>query len=295
MIRTLRKRFILFSCVVISCIIIIIGLFVFIGSSSDLPAQRYVITLALAIVMVFIGSWLLSKIAIRPVQAAWQKQLDFTADASHELRTPLAVMRTNLELVMDNPQETVESQMKWLENVRFETVRMATLVDDLLTISRGDADTITLEYSSFILNSVVEETALLFETTASQKGIEIKTTLKEEIQFYGDFSRMRQLLGILVDNAIKYMKRPGCIEIDLAEKDNSIQLSVADTGEGIAPEHLSRLFNRFYRAGNDQQDEGFGLGLAIAEWIVKEHKGRIQVESTVGAGTLFIMSFPLKN
>lgn len=290
----LRRRFIVFNIVIIGAIAIIIAALIYFGTPSQMPIERIIGTIVIILVLIYIGSVISSRIAMKPIQSSWRRQLDFTADASHELRTPLAVILTNLELVMDNTDETVGSQNKWLNNIHVETVRMTKLVDDLLTLSRGDAGEKTLEYSLFSLTSVAEETAAKFETAAKQKGIAIQVAASGEMQIYADISRIRQVLCILVDNAIKYMDKPGYIQIVLSKKENSVQLSVSDTGKGIAPEHLSKIFNRFYRAEKGAAD-GFGLGLSIAEWIVKEHGGSIQADSVPGEGTRFTACFPLNS
>ena len=288
----LRRRIIIFNIMIIGAIAVLVAAFVYFGTPSPMPIERLIGTIAITLGLVFIGSVLSSKIAMKPIQSSWQRQLDFTADASHELRTPLAVIQSNLELVLDNPGETVRSQLKWLNNIHVETTRMAKLVDDLLTLSRGDAGAQTLERAWFSLNAVARETAALFETAAKQKGIDIQVAEGGEIELLADVSRIRQLLGILVDNAVKYMEKPGCVQIALSNKDNAVRLIVSDTGKGIPPEHLAKIFNRFYRA-EKQAADGFGLGLSIAEWIVKEHGGSIRVDSVVGEGTSVAVCFPV--
>jgi len=294
MIKSLRKRFVLFNLLVISSIVVMIGLSIFIGSPrSDLPAHRYVITLSLAIFVVFVGSWLLSKTAIRPIQAAWQKQLDFTADASHELRTPITVIQTNLDLVMDSPTETVASQMKWLKHIEAENKRMARLVDDLLTLSRADTGQQMLETETFTLDEVISKTLALFEPIASERGIDLHTSMTSPIAFYGDRDRMKQLIIILLDNALTYTDS-GTVMVVLIQSEQGITITVSDTGIGMEAEHLSNIFDRFYRVSKTrgQNQDGAGLGLSIAKWIVQEHGGTIQVTSTPGAGTAFIIQLP---
>ena len=295
MIKSLRKRFILFSALVISSIIIITGLLVFIGSPNDTSAPRYVTTLSVGIVMAIAGSWLLSKAAIRPIQAAWQKQLDFTADASHELRTPIAVIQTNLELVMDSPEETVSSQMRWLKNIEAENSRMARLVEDLLTLSRMDTDQQMLEVEPFMPNEAVSESLAPFAPVAGKKNIAIEVNADDEAAFCGDRKRFIQLMVILVDNALKYTDS-GTVTVSLSRSEKELKVTVADTGQGIDAEHLEKIFDRFYRVANTRKmnQEGFGLGLPIAKWIVHEHGGTIQAESTPGVGTAFTVCLPIR-
>jgi len=294
MIKDIRKRFILFNVLVTGGIIAIIGLSIFVGSPrSELPAHRYVTALSLAVVSVYVGSLILSKAAIRPIQAAWQKQLDFTADASHELRTPLAVIQTNFELVMDSPKETVESQMKWLKNIEAENKRMAKLVDDLLTLSRADTDRQTLEKETFMLDEAVAEAAAPFEPIASEKNIELAISADGRIAFYGDRRRIKQLVVILLDNALNYTDS-GAVAVALSQEEKGVILTVSDTGHGIEIEHISKIFDRFYRVEKTRNlhRDGSGLGLSIAKWIVEEHSGAICVTSTIGKETILMVRLP---
>ena len=290
----LKLKFIRINLLIIGSVTVFIASLVYFGASAQISSIRLFGIIIMILLLVLIGSLLSSLIAIKPIQAAWRRQLDFTADASHELRTPLAVIQTNLELVMDNPGETVGSQFKWLTNVHIETARMAKLVDDLLTLSRNDAGATTLEYSFFSLNTVALEVAVLFEVTARQKNIDILVRADCDVQLWADRSRIKQLLGILVDNAVKYMNRPGSIQISLSKKDNTVRLIVSDTGEGIASEYLPRIFDRFFRA-EDQAGDGCGLGLSIAEWIANAHGGNIRVESVLMEGTSFTVCLPLRS
>jgi len=296
MIKNLRKRFILFSVLVISSILVIISLLVYLGPTSTLSIQKLAATILISIGMVFAGSWLLSKLAIMPVKLAWQKQLDFTADASHELRTPIAVIRTNLELVMDSPKKTVESQMKWLQNIEAENRRMAKLVDDLLTLSRADTNQQVLEMTDFMLDETISKALIPFTPVAKQKNIALEARLNSQTTFYGDRRRMEQLVVILVDNALKYMDGSGKVYISLTQYEKGVKLEVSDTGSGMEPEHLAKIFDRFYRVVNNrkQNQDGSGLGLSIAKWIVQEHRGTIRVESKPGVGTTFAIILPVQ-
>lgn len=297
MLKSLRKRFILFSVLVISSIVVILGLLVFLGPTSNLTAQKFITTILLGIGMVFVGSWLLSKAAIRPIKEAWQKQLDFTADASHELRTPIAVIRTNLELVMDSPEETVESQMKWLQNIEAENKRMARLVEDLLTLSRADTNQQTLEMETFLLDEVISEAIVLLEPVADRKNIKLEVHINSKMDFHGDRKRIKQLLVILTDNALNYTDGPGTVTISLTGSEKEVNLMVSDTGYGMEKEHLNKIFDRFYRVNKTRNlnQDGSGLGLSIAKWIIQEHGGTIQAESSPGIGTTFTVIMPYDN
>jgi signal transduction histidine kinase len=294
MIKIIRRRFILFNMLVIGVIVVLVGLYIFMGSPNTRPLHNYLLTFLGAMVLVFIGSLLLSKIAIRPIQAAWQKQLDFTADASHELRTPITVMQTNLELVLESPKMTVESQLKWLKNIEAENQRMARLVEDLLTLSRADAGGQTLQKEDFMVSETLTEALAPFLPIAAAKNIVLKATAREQTAFFGDRKRFVQLIIILVDNALHYTDT-GEVEVSITENEKELTLTVADTGRGIAPEHLDKIFERFYRVTDTRamHNDGAGLGLSIAKWIAQQHGGRIYVESSPNSGTVFAVNLPV--
>ncbi len=304
MINNLRKRFILFCVLVIGGIILVVAAVtavIFIGGHDGLPPdhnplREYVPSLLAAVGLVFIGSWILSKAAVGPIQAAWQKQLDFTADASHELRTPIAVIQTNLELVMDSPEETVNSQMKWLKNIEAEHGRMARLVEDLLTLSRADTGQQTTEKETFMLDEAISDALAPFKVIAETKGITLTVTTNEKPAFYGDRKRITQLMVILVDNALHYTDS-GSVKVSIARDEKELRLAVSDTGRGIAPEHLGKIFDRFYRVTDTRgmHPDGSGLGLSIAKWIAGEHGGTIGVESILDVGTVFTVRLPDHN
>lgn len=258
-------------------------------------AARTAFVFGLMIILVLIGSMLISEKALVPIKNAWQRQMDFTADASHELRTPLAVIQTSLELIIGNPEETIASQKEWLENILVENKRMTKLVEDLLTLSRADAQQQALLLSHVKLDIVMKETLALFESVASSEDIIFIVDIERDIDFVGDKDRLKQLFIILIDNAIKYNHSKGRVSVQLRQKGKSVELVVRNTGDGIEEEHLKRVFQRFYRVdkSRSRNEGGSGLGLAIAKWIVDEHKGHISVHSELGRETSFIVKFNL--
>lgn len=248
----------------------------------------------IGLALTFFGSLFLADRALIPIKKSWQRQKDFIADASHELRTPLAVIQTNLELVLDNPQETVESQLKWLENIQIENKRMTKLVDDLLFLARADSCEKPQDMAYFPLDLAIKEALTPFEPVAAKKGIKLASSLAPDICVLGNETRLKQLIVILLDNAIKYTSAGGWIFLELKDKGQSSEISVQDSGEGIEAAHLEKIFERFYRIdkARSRQSGGTGLGLAIAECIVKEHRGTIRVFSTPGQGTTFQVTLP---
>ncbi|MBA9084874.1 signal transduction histidine kinase [Fontibacillus solani] len=249
----------------------------------------------LILLLVFMGSLFISGKALIPVTKAWEKQINFTADASHELRTPLAVIQTNLEIVLGNSNESVESQRKWLDHIMIENTRLTNLVNDLLTLSRADSSEHTLSKNLMLLDTVLLEAIIPFESQAMSKGIDLLYDLEPEIYFWGDSNRLKQLIVILIDNALQYTNRSGRIHVHLIKKDKGVELSVSDTGVGIAEEHMDKIFDRFYRGDKARvrNGGGSGLGLAIAKWIVEEHNGFIRVKSILGEGSVFSVHLPI--
>jgi signal transduction histidine kinase len=255
--------------------------------NTDNNQQPYLLLLII-ISLVLVGSLLLSKIAIKPIQKAWQKQLDFTADASHELRTPITVIQTNLDVVLDNPNDTIVNQMKWLKNIEAENQKMARLVEDLLTLSRADTNQQTTEKETFMIDAAVSEALAPFIPLAEKKNITLAIDVQKNTAFFGDRKRIKQLIVILVDNALHYTDK-GEVAVSLCKKENKLMLTARDSGRGIAEEHLGKIFDRFYRVTDTRKmhEDGSGLGLSIAKWIVTEHKGTIGVESSLNVGTTF--------
>ena len=171
---------------------------------------------------------------------------------------------------------------------------MANLVDNLLLLARTDSQQLQLNKETFSLNLALNEALEPFRPVATQQGINLKNNLSTPINFYGDRNLIKQVVVILLDNAIKYTPWGGNIELKLIDQTNNIEFSVTDTGEGIDPEHLGKIFERFYRVdkARSRQGGGTGLGLAIAQWIVSEHHGEITVASTTGQGSSFRVILP---
>ena len=248
----------------------------------------------ICLVLAYYASRFMADRAMAPIKKSWQRQQDFVADASHELRTPLTVVQVNLELVKGNPEETVASQSKWLDYSLLETKRMSQLVDDLLFLARADSQQQTLEIKQFSLDTALRGVIESIRPLAVTGGILLESSLDTEITYYGDEFRIKQLMLILLDNALKYTPSGGQVTLGLQDRDTFVEITVTDNGEGIESEYLTKIFERFYRVdkARSQQKEGTGLGLAIADWIIQSHQGQIKVSSTPGEGTTFVISLP---
>jgi signal transduction histidine kinase len=249
----------------------------------------------ITLTLVFIITIFLANKSIQPIKKSWEKQAVFIADASHELRTPLSVVTSNLEIVMENENETVGSQKKWFGNIQSELDRMKKLVDDLLFLARSDSeDEFPKDY--FNLSGLLFKIYDSFTLIAKKKGLNLILNNKDNITAYGNEFRIKQLITILLDNAIKYTDYGGKIELILETSTSIYQLSVRDTGEGISKEHINKIFDRFYRVDKSRSRShgGSGLGLAIAKCIVNEHKGTINIKSEVNKGTEVTISLPIE-
>lgn len=252
--------------------------------------------LIVSIVLVCFASLAITARALIPIRKSWERQVEFTADASHELRTPISVIQTNLEVVMDEPEQPVYEKSKWLNNIKAETDRMQTLVEDLLTLSRTDEGQRTLEKSVFNLSETLQMITEPLIPYASDQAVQLRTEIASELLLFGDQERIKQLLVILIENAIKYTPEGGEVSIKANIQNRNVCIEVQDTGEGMAKEHIPKIFDRFYRINKSRErDSGSsGLGLSIAKWIVEEHRGSIHVESKVGEGSTFTVILPVK-
>jgi len=219
----------------------------------------------------------------------------FTADASHELKTPLAGIRADVERAM-SPTTTDTEQAIALEEALQQVTRMADLVDSLLTLARADEGRFDLVREPVQLGLLVREVVETARLLGEDQELIIDAPTIEDAEVLGDLTRLRQLLLNLVTNAIKYTPREGRVTIALVRGEEVVTLTVEDTGIGIAAADLPYVFERFWRADRVRSREsegGFGLGLAICQWIVTAHGGHLSVQSRLGRGSSFIVTLPL--
>lgn len=249
--------------------------------------------IALAAFLLLLGvSILLARWATAPVERAWKQQRQFLSDASHELKTPLTVILSNAELLEAAPLETRPA--RWTENIFQEAQQMKRLVEEMLTLARADNMTRTAVLNEVSLSDLTMDCALAFEPVAFEAGKPLDEQIAEDVTVLGDRDKLRQLVSILLDNAIKYGADGGQITLTLQKNDRHACLTVANPGEPIPPEQLKRLFERFYRADASRGEKsGFGLGLPIAATIAAEHKGTLKAESDE-TSTRFSFTIPLK-
>lgn len=244
--------------------------------------------LAFLLISIYLSRW-----ALKPVEIAWEQQKQFVADASHELKTPLTVILANTDILLSHKQDSVATQVKWIENTKTEAKRMKQLVEDLLFLAKYDADHKPEILSQLNLSDILWRCILPFESLAYESGVTIDADIAPNIQLHGNEGQLKQLAMILLDNACKYAGANGKITISLKQQGDTINFKIHNTGTIIDPEHQKHIFDRFYRADSARTREqgGYGLGLAIASTIVESHNGSIGVSSSEVLGTTFTVQF----
>ena len=246
----------------------------------------------LALIIATIVGHLLSGKAMVPLKAAYEKQRQFAADASHELRTPLAVVMASADLLQNDPSIKSPFLKQVIEDVRDEVKKMTKLVSDLLVVARSDNKALKLKPSKFDMGGVTAQVARLMQPLAEQKQITLVAEKMPKVLVQADEQKIRQLVLILVDNALKYTPEGGRVTVEFRKAEKGrICLAVSDTGIGISKEDQEKVFDRFYRVDKARSREmgGNGLGLAIAQEIVNLHQGRISIQSELGKGTTFLV------
>jgi signal transduction histidine kinase len=227
------------------------------------------------------------------VDAVVRQLRQFVSDASHELRTPLSVLRGETHYLIEHERSPREYQTA-LRVIDSELAVLTRIVDGLFTLSMADAGQLRLSAEPLYLDEVLEEACGIAAPGARRKNIRIERLAWNEIPFVGDQALLRQLFLIVLENAIKYSSPSTVIRVRIELIEGRPCVTVSDQGIGIAPEHLSHIFERFYRAASDPNEDSKsgGLGLAIAQAIVRSHHGTIECRSIEGEGSTFILWFP---
>jgi two-component system OmpR family sensor kinase len=223
------------------------------------------------------------------VEETLQAQQRFVADASHELRTPLTTLRGNIDLLQRYPPIKAEDRTDILHDMVDETERLMRLVNELLVLARVDAGR-PLKQEPVQLKPLLEDVCQQAKLLAPQRAIICRSEPATTI--IGDYDALKQVLLALVDNAVKYTPPEAPVTLKTKPDNGYVAIQVSDEGPGIAPEHLPHLFDRFYRTDATRTNPGTGLGLAIAEELTKAQNGSIAVESQLGRGSTFTLTFP---
>ncbi len=231
--------------------------------------------------------------AVRPVRDAFERQRAFVADASHELKTPLTLIRADTEVVLYRGRVNPEDR-KLIEHALAETGRMSAVLSNLLALARLDAGQLQVSRKPFDLTAVLTETAERFGARAASEEIHLDVRASDKIPARGDPEKTGEILVTLLDNALAFTPPGGRICVTGRRRPGRVEVSVADTGPGIAPEHLPRIFDRFYRASTarDRESGGAGLGLAIARELARAQGGELRAENAKDGGAVFRLRLP---
>ena len=234
------------------------------------------------------GAWFLAGRALVPIQQTFRRQSEFVGDASHELRTPLTVMRAAADLLNRHRSDPLEANGELFDDLRYEIGRMERLSADLLALARSDLTRDSLAVGEIDVAGLAADVVRRMTPLAQERGVSLGCESQEEpLLIEGDPDRLQQLLLILLDNGLKHTPKGGIISVVAKRHGHDALIAVSDNGEGIAPEHLPRIFDRFYRADKTRSraQGGAGLGLSIAKAIVEAHAGQLAVDSALGSGT----------
>ncbi|MDL2249027.1 HAMP domain-containing histidine kinase [Lachnospiraceae bacterium OttesenSCG-928-J05] len=250
----------------------------------------YLVSLAL----LFIISLYLARWITKPIEESWNKQKRFVADASHDLKTPLTVILANLDIMEHNLREEVPpaEQFKWLESSRSEAGQMKILIEEMLMLAKLDDEQQRLATTNVNLSDLLTEQTLAFESLAYERKISLEEDIAEDVVIKGNEMYLRRLIQILLDNGIKYSLPDHPVTSRLKAENNQIILAISNQGNVMDKETTSHLFERFYRSETSRSTDGFGLGLAIAEQIVKLHHGTIKAQCDDGGMITFTVVIP---
>lgn len=240
----------------------------------------------LSVIVFTIISYYLSRWMIKPSEKAIKNQKIFVANISHDLKTPITIIRANADLI-----ENEVKNKKSIKYIQQETEKLNHLVNEMLTFTRID-NTISKEnFKSFNFGDSLFDVVLPFESIAYEKGIRFNINIDEVTDYFGDESNIQKLAEILIDNAMSYTAKGGIVDVDAYENSKAVTLSVTNTGEPISDEKKVEIFDRFYRESKSRERTGnhYGLGLSIANTIVKKHNGKISIESKNGKNTFTVI------
>ncbi len=256
--------------------------------------KALVIYLAVAVMLSAAASYLLSRRTLRPLVESWRAQTEFVQNASHELRTPLAVIQTTADGLLDCPQSRIVDRFEDVSTVSEETKRLTRLVDGLMELSLDDAGHARLHCARVQVDDVAAQTTARYEDFAELQGKKLAVDARFGGSVEADEDKLRQVLGILLDNALKYTESGDSVTVSTRGQGTKCAITVADTGCGIAPEDRERAFERFYRADKARSREtgGHGLGLSLARAIVEAHGGTIALEANEPRGTVAVITLP---
>lgn len=229
------------------------------------------------------------------LQASFNRQVQFVSDASHELRTPITIIQGYANLLDRWGKDDRKALEKSICAIKLEASNMANLVEKLLFLARGDSGTQLIEKKEFLLNELIDE--VVKETKMIEEDHLIYNNKNEFVRIFADYSMIKQMLRVFIDNSLKFTPKNGNIDISSEVKGTMVEITVSDTGIGIPEDEVENIFDRFYIVDKSRSKEkgGTGLGLSIAKWIIEMHNGTINLESEEGKGTKIIVGLNIKN
>ncbi|MGL4697250.1 sensor histidine kinase [Enterococcus larvae] len=247
-------------------------------------------------VLSIILSYFLSKWSMKPIMVSWRKQQEFVENASHELRTPLTIIQAKLEKLFTKPNHTILEESETIATSLTEVQRLGQLTNDLLLLARSDSNAVVLEKEPINVNQFLEAAIAPYQELALAENKEFILVLEKDGQVAFDRQKIQQLLIILLDNALKYTNEQDQLQLTSTIEKNEWVIRVIDHGIGIEEQQKKEIFDRFYRGdqSRNRKTGGYGIGLAIAKWIVEAHHGKITVSDSEPKGTTFTVSLPLK-
>ena len=250
--------------------------------------------LSLALVLSAVASYLLSRRMVRPIARTWQKQSEFVQNASHELRTPLSVIKTTQELMLEHPNDRIVDRFEEITATIDESDRLARLAEDLLALTALDAGEADLEREEVDIDETVSSMVSIYREYVELQDKVISVEVRSHQIIQADRAKIRQLLAIVLDNAVKYTDEGDTIDVRTSSEGKHVRIVVADSGIGITMQDAQNAFDRFYRADHARAaNGGRGLGLAIAKGITEAHGGYISIAPNPdGTGTAVTIMFP---
>jgi signal transduction histidine kinase len=251
----------------------------------------------IALLLASVSSLYLTRQVVKPMRYNFQRLTQFAADASHELRNPLLRISIATEIMLSHEERLEPADIKKLTTISTATEQMKRLIDDVLFLARTDAAYIPLtdQERTVALDTLLKTLVERFEPQAQVKGIHFQKQVPDDLAVMGNANQLERLFSNLLENALKYTEKGGRVTVSVNKYRQNAIISVKDTGMGIPPEYLPFIFQRFCRAeqARAKEEDGFGLGLAIAQTIAKQHGGEITVNSQLGFGTCFQVRLPL--
>lgn len=253
--------------------------------------KTLIMTTIVMILLSIIASYILSKRTLKPIMEAWNKQTEFVQNASHELRTPLTIIQAKQELLLQEPNKKIIDKSEDINVCLNETRRLSKLIKELMTLARGDSNKLDINKSKVNIDNLIRRVSEPYIDIAKMQKKKVILNLDCNNKLMVDENKISEVLIIVLDNAIKYTSEGDSIAIDTKYKDNKMLLQIKDTGIGISKEGLKHIFDRFYREdkARSRQSGGNGLGLSIADTIVKAHNGTIKIIQNEPKGTIVII------